>query len=31
MALNDLPDDILQKVREWRDEKVEYENSQMKR
>jgi len=31
MVLNDVPDDILQKVRGWRDEKVEIENSQMKR
>lgn len=31
MALNDVPDDILQKIRHWRDEKIEIENAQMKR
>jgi len=31
MTLNDLPDDMLQMVRQWREEKVERENAQIKR
>jgi len=31
MVLNDVPDDMLQLIRQWREEKVEIENAQMKR
>jgi len=31
MVLNDVPDDMLHLIRQWREEKVEIENSQTKR
>jgi hypothetical protein len=31
MVLNDVPDDMLQLIRQWREEKVEIENAQAKR